>query len=128
MTKEEAARLFHETYERLAPEYDYKTREASAVPWGDVPEHNRELMIATCAIVLDAFRADALVMLEALAKRYGAAYAQDDERKRVISVEYFADASRFRYRTGTFTVPGPELNRPETEALLGETTALPLGV
>jgi hypothetical protein len=31
ITPEELARLFHETYERLAPSYGYKTREASAV-------------------------------------------------------------------------------------------------
>ncbi len=43
---EALARLFHETYERLAPHYGYKTREASAVPWEDVPKNNKELMIA----------------------------------------------------------------------------------
>lgn len=41
------ARRFHETYERLAPEYGYRTREASAKPWDDVPEQNRALMIHT---------------------------------------------------------------------------------
>ncbi len=46
------AQLFHETYERLAPEYGYRTREASAKPWHEVPQQNRELMIATCAEVL----------------------------------------------------------------------------
>lgn len=46
-TAEAIARAFHENYERLAPEYDYKTREASAVPWADVPEQNRQLMVAT---------------------------------------------------------------------------------
>jgi hypothetical protein len=46
---EEIAKAFHETYERLAPEYGYKTREASAVPWEDVPENNKALMIATVA-------------------------------------------------------------------------------
>jgi hypothetical protein len=45
------ARLFHEAYERLAPEYGYKTREASAVPWEKVPENNKRLMIATVAAV-----------------------------------------------------------------------------
>lgn len=46
---EEIAKLFHETYERLAPQFGYKTRDASAVPWADVPENNRALMIATVA-------------------------------------------------------------------------------
>jgi hypothetical protein len=43
------ARLFHETYERLAPSFGYKTRKASAVPWKKVPEKNRKLMIAVAA-------------------------------------------------------------------------------
>ncbi len=45
-TDEDIAELFHTTYERLAPAHGYKTREASAVPWMDVPENNRTLMIA----------------------------------------------------------------------------------
>lgn len=44
---EALARRFHEAYERLAPEFSYETRKASAVPWEDVPENNRRLMIAT---------------------------------------------------------------------------------
>jgi hypothetical protein len=51
-TAEEVARLFHEAYERLAPEHGYRTREASAKPWDEVPEGNRNLMIATAAEVL----------------------------------------------------------------------------
>lgn len=43
---QDLARRFHETYERLAPFYGYRAREASAVPWGDVPEQNKQLMIA----------------------------------------------------------------------------------
>ena len=42
----EIAKAFHETYETLAPRFDYKTREASAVPWEEVPEQNKQLMIA----------------------------------------------------------------------------------
>lgn len=38
------AAAFHEAYERLAPSYGYKTREASAVPWEDVPNDNKRLM------------------------------------------------------------------------------------
>jgi hypothetical protein len=44
---ERIAAAFHETYERLAPEHGYVTREASAVRWEDVPEQNRRLMVAT---------------------------------------------------------------------------------
>lgn len=45
-TAEQIAARFHETYERLAPSFSYKTREASAKPWADVPEQNKRLMIA----------------------------------------------------------------------------------
>jgi DNA-binding MarR family transcriptional regulator len=48
---EVVAKLFHEQYERLAPEFAYSTRKESAVPWEDVPEKNRRLMIATVAAV-----------------------------------------------------------------------------
>lgn len=43
------AKKFHETYERLAPEYGYKTRKDSAVKWADVPAKNKSLMTAVCA-------------------------------------------------------------------------------
>lgn len=49
---EELARRFHDHYERLAPDHGYKTRDASAVPWEEVPDNNRQLMTATCAAVL----------------------------------------------------------------------------
>ncbi len=48
------ARRFHETYERLAPSFGYDTRPDSAVPWDEVPERNRNLMIAVCAEVARA--------------------------------------------------------------------------
>lgn len=54
---EDLARLFHETYERLAPSLGYQTRPESAVAWEDVPEDNRALMIATAAAVLEALEA-----------------------------------------------------------------------
>lgn len=47
-TAEALAQRFHETYERLAPEYGYETRAMSAVPWDAVPERNKRLMIAVC--------------------------------------------------------------------------------
>lgn len=51
---EALAQRFHETYERLAPQFGYQTRRVSAVPWADVPEQNRALMIAVCAELLEA--------------------------------------------------------------------------
>jgi hypothetical protein len=47
------ARQFHSAYERLAPAHGYETREASAVPWDDVPERNRLLMQATVGALLE---------------------------------------------------------------------------
>lgn len=53
MSKQERlARAFHEAYERLAPSFGYETRRDSAVPWEDVPEPNRSLMIAVAGEVL----------------------------------------------------------------------------
>ena len=51
---EPIAKIFHETYERLAPFFSYKTREATAVPWDEVPENNKRLMIAVATEVLAA--------------------------------------------------------------------------
>jgi hypothetical protein len=52
-TGEELAQLFHEKYEKLAPQYGYETRKDSAVPWESVPEPNRSLMIAVASAVLE---------------------------------------------------------------------------
>lgn len=56
LTPIELAQLFHETYERLAPDFGYRTREASAKPWADVPAANRDLMVATCFELLTTVR------------------------------------------------------------------------
>ena len=53
MDAEMLAQLFHETYERLAPEFGYETRKESAKPWAEVPEQNRKLMIAVCEEILE---------------------------------------------------------------------------
>jgi hypothetical protein len=53
---ETLAQAFHENYELLAPEYGYKTREASAVPWDEVPDNNKQLMVATARAALAAVR------------------------------------------------------------------------
>jgi len=47
------AQSFHEAYERLAPEYNYETRQESAKPWAEVPEANRKLMIAVVSELLE---------------------------------------------------------------------------
>jgi hypothetical protein len=50
---ERVAKAFHESYERQAPSVGYETRKDSAVPWENVPEKNRELMIRVSADLLD---------------------------------------------------------------------------
>jgi hypothetical protein len=55
VTAEQLAELFHETYERLAPDFNYKTRQESAVPWEEVPINNRSLMIAVAREMLQRF-------------------------------------------------------------------------
>lgn len=47
------ARAFHEVYEMLAPEFGYATRGASAKPWDNVPQQNRDLMVSTAMALLD---------------------------------------------------------------------------
>lgn len=56
VTRDELARQFHETYERLAPSFDYSTRIESAVPWDDVPDANKSLMLAVADFLLSRFR------------------------------------------------------------------------
>lgn len=51
-TPESLAEKFHTLYEAFAPEYSYETREDSAVPWADVPEQNKKLMIRVCRTIL----------------------------------------------------------------------------
>ncbi len=50
--RETIARSFHERYERLAVDFGYATREASAVPWSKVPDQNRHLMLAVVGELL----------------------------------------------------------------------------
>lgn len=50
---ERIASEFHAAYERLAPSHGYDTREASAKPWADVPEANKNLMVATVLDLLN---------------------------------------------------------------------------
>lgn len=46
------AKRFHELYEELAPQFNYKTRRASAVVWEQVPENNKRLMTEVCKRIL----------------------------------------------------------------------------
>jgi hypothetical protein len=59
MDAEQLAEFFHETYERLAPEFDYKTRKKSRKPWIDLPLNHQNLMVAVCNEVLKELDAEA---------------------------------------------------------------------
>ncbi len=50
---ERIAAAFHDAYEDQAADFGYRTREATAVPWADVPANNRALMVATARRLLD---------------------------------------------------------------------------
>jgi hypothetical protein len=50
---ETIAREFHATYEAKAPEFGYSTRRESAVEWDNVPQANRQLMVAVVKDLLD---------------------------------------------------------------------------
>ena len=52
LTPELLARTFHDSYERLAPSFGYDTRDDSRQPWEQVPEQNRNLMVATAEAVI----------------------------------------------------------------------------
>lgn len=51
MTATELAKLFHDTYERLSPDYGYETREYTKE--FDVDSPNGKLMIAVCYSILN---------------------------------------------------------------------------
>ena len=79
MNAEILAQMFHESYERLAPEHGYDTREASAVPWEAVPEANKKLMIAVCGEILGK--------LDIPEKKRWILVADDDEGVRQVVVD-----------------------------------------
>lgn len=54
MSPEQLAELFHETYERLAPAFGWKTKKGCNCKFAELPQRNKALMIATCQTVLNA--------------------------------------------------------------------------
>jgi hypothetical protein len=60
MTPEKLAELFHETYERLAPAFGWKTKRGCNVPFERLPERNKALMIATCQTVLNKIKKETI--------------------------------------------------------------------
>jgi hypothetical protein len=52
LDREKLAELFHTTYESLAPQFGYRTRDDTSGPWVNVPDDNRRLMLATCEAII----------------------------------------------------------------------------
>ncbi len=55
ITPDILAKFFHDTYEKHAPDFSYKTRKESAVDWKDVPENNKKLMLKVAEEVIKRF-------------------------------------------------------------------------
>lgn len=51
---EKVAKAFHETYERLAPAFGYKTRSETALSWSDIPLPYKDLMVAVAKELIDS--------------------------------------------------------------------------
>jgi hypothetical protein len=95
MTPEQLAQLFHETYERLAPEHGYETRKASAVPWADVPANNKALMIAVAEHVLK--RAEITLYARLVEQHMAERQAEIEQEVRAkVAEELRADADAHR--------------------------------
>lgn len=52
MDAEFMAKMFHDKYEKLAPSFGYKTRKATAKSWFEIPDNNKNLMIAVAQEIL----------------------------------------------------------------------------
>lgn len=56
MKHEDADRIakeFHDAYESIAPLFGYVTAAESAVPWDEVPQSNKNVVIATVKYLVD---------------------------------------------------------------------------
>jgi hypothetical protein len=82
MNKEELAKMFHETYERLAPAFGWKTKKGCNVSFEQLPERNKALMVATCQTILAALQeqnntAVALLNELSVSERFGRSVVSD---------------------------------------------------
>lgn len=97
---------FHDTYEYLAPMYNWLTQEKSRVSWHDLPHNQQALMIEVCANVLGRFLDDSRIrasILDSLSdeeiERVATNYGEEAFASRVINFigkgtrEYILDSS-----------------------------------
>jgi len=52
---EELARTFHKEYEKLASRFNYETRKETKGDWENLPNNNKQLMIAVAEAVMDKY-------------------------------------------------------------------------
>lgn len=71
MSIEDVARQFHDTYERLAPDYAWETQVRSRVEWADLPNENRGLMLAVVEEVVGPILAERQELRRALLELQG---------------------------------------------------------
>ena len=66
------ARRFHELYERIAPQFGYRTRKGTRVPWSELPDDNRELMLLVSGKIIEEIVSprEAGVVIKATAKGF----------------------------------------------------------
>jgi hypothetical protein len=126
MTPEQLAQLFHETYERLAPEFGYTTRKSSAQPWANVPEPNKSLMIAVAKRILEQLNTQDRELREALeaapdprphfSSRYTAWYEHTrNPALHTTPSEGGSQILRGGYQWGEQGTPSEEQDAPDTD-------------
>lgn len=71
MNAEQLAQFFHETYNRLAPEFGHRKRQAKAKPWTELSESNKNLLTAVAREMLfTLYGEDFIKWQEQSAKEY----------------------------------------------------------
>lgn len=77
MNAEQLAQFFHETYNRLAPEFGHRKRQAKAKPWTELSEPNKNLLTAVAREMLfTLYGEDFIKQQEQSAKEYEKYYAR----------------------------------------------------
>ena len=117
MNAEEAAQKQHEIYERLAPHFEYATNASSSVPWEQVPENNKRLMIAVFEEILPLIRGANMQEIQ----------RGNEERPTLQEVETLAHQLGVTY-TGSNNGQWFDLDRTETPQLTGTYRTVQTGI
>lgn len=79
LKSEDIARVFHEAYERLAPDYAWDTNDSTRVPFDELPSENRELMIHTVSEVMVTWMAERGSLIRYAEEGWALAASRDAE-------------------------------------------------